>query len=788
MNKHLHRIIFNKARGVLMAVAECASSHSRGDARVSLGNADIGVETAASWLLRPAALAILLVTSGTVGFIPYAEAQIVADPTAPRNQQPTILNAANGVPVVNIQTPSAAGVSRNTYSQFDVQANGAILNNARSNVQTQQGGWVQGNPWLAAGSARVILNEVNSSNPSQLRGYVEVAGSRAQVVIANPAGVTCDGCGFINANRVTLTTGTPILNGGNLEGFRVERGQLLIQGNGLDTRQADYTDLIARAITVNAGVWANTLKLVAGANQVDAEAGTASRVSGVGAAPSVAIDVGQLGGMYAGKIALVGTEAGVGVRNAGQIGAASGEVSVTVDGRLINSGVLSAASQALNIASHGLDNTGTLTSQADLAITSQGDVVNAGLINAGRELKLDVVGPIDNSGTLSGQRLDLSADRLDNTGILRQTGSQGLALSVGNITNQAAATLGHLVSGATVPTPSSSSSPTTSGTADAPSSAATGGEVNSLPATPEVLADGRIVLRGDLANSGQLTANGRVEVSATRLDNRGTVNLDTLSVTGDRLLNTGGTLIVTDLAARVTTVDNTAGQIKVARTLSIDANDLSNTQGSILYAGTGNMGIQLAGPLNNASGLLQSAQDMSLTTGALDNDAGLIQAAGALTIDTQGQALSNRNTGSGGIVSQGALTIHSGSLDNRAGYVGAMGPMVMQAGAVNNAGGLLLGGSSTHLTLASLDNSGGQIQSAGNLTVNTSGNLGNTGGLLRSGATLTLQASQIDNNQTNSSNKGIEGLDVVLTAPLLNNSSGAVRADNNLTFTSGGSL
>lgn len=787
MNKHLHRIIFNKARGVLMAVAECASSHSRGDARVSRG-ADIDAETAASWLLRPAALAILLVTSGTVGFIPYAEAQIVADPTAPRNQQPIILNAANGVPVVNIQTPSAAGVSRNTYSQFDVQANGAILNNARSNVQTQQGGWVQGNPWLATGSARVILNEVNSSNPSQLRGYVEVAGSRAQVVIANPAGVTCDGCGFINANRVTLTTGSPILNGGNLDGFRVERGQILIQGNGLDTRQADYTDLIARAITVNAGVWANTLKLVAGANQVDAEAGTASPVSGVGAAPSVAIDVGQLGGMYAGKIVLVGTEAGVGVRNAGQIGASIGEVNITADGRLINSGVLSTTAQTLSIASRGLDNTGTLSSQADVAITSQGDIVNAGLINAGRELKLAVAGPIDNSGTLSGQRLDLSADRLDNTGILRQTGSQGLALSVGNITNQAAATLGHLVAGATVPTPSSSSSPTTSGTADAPSSAAAGGEVNSLPATPEVLADGRIALRGDLANSGQLTANGRVEVSATRLDNRGTVNLDTLSVTGDRLLNAGGTIIVTDLSARVTTVDNSAGQIKVARQLSIDANDLSNAQGSILYAGTGNMGIQLAGPLNNTDGILHSAQGMTLTTGALDNDAGLIQSSGALVINTQGQLLSNRNTGSGGIVSQGALTINSGALDNSGGYLGSLGPMIMVAGAVNNAGGLFLGGSSTQLTLASLDNSGGQIQSAGNLSVNTSSSLGNTGGLLRSGATLILQASQIDNNQTNSSNKGIEGLDVVLTAPILNNSSGTVRADNNLTFTSGGSL
>jgi hypothetical protein len=48
-------------------------------------------------------------------------------------------------------------------------------------VQTQLGGWVQSNGNLAGGAARVILNEVNSSNPSQLKGFVEVAGQRAEV-------------------------------------------------------------------------------------------------------------------------------------------------------------------------------------------------------------------------------------------------------------------------------------------------------------------------------------------------------------------------------------------------------------------------------------------------------------------------------------------------------------------------------------------------------------------------------------------------------------------------------
>jgi filamentous hemagglutinin len=100
-----------------------------------------------------------------------ATAQIRADATAPPDQRPTILQTGNAVPLVNIQNPTAAGVSRNSYSQFDVDRNGAILNNSRTDTQTQLGGWVQGNPWLATGSARVILNEVNSSNPSHKRQF-----------------------------------------------------------------------------------------------------------------------------------------------------------------------------------------------------------------------------------------------------------------------------------------------------------------------------------------------------------------------------------------------------------------------------------------------------------------------------------------------------------------------------------------------------------------------------------------------------------------------------------------
>ncbi|WP_431263017.1 filamentous hemagglutinin N-terminal domain-containing protein [Roseateles chitinivorans] len=230
MNRLQYRIVFNKQRGQLMAVAETALSHvkggSAGESSGPAARAPASAETVPAAPRGPPsllALAAAFAMGAVITLAPEALAQVKADPNAPKGQQPTVVNSANGTVQVNIQTPSAAGVSRNTYSQFDVDKRGVILNNARSDVSTQLGGFVQGNPWLAKGSARVILNEVNSSAPSQLKGYVEVAGQRAEVVIANPSGIQVDGAGFINASAAVLTTGTARFNAdGSIAGYGVQ--------------------------------------------------------------------------------------------------------------------------------------------------------------------------------------------------------------------------------------------------------------------------------------------------------------------------------------------------------------------------------------------------------------------------------------------------------------------------------------------------------------------------------------------------------------------------------------
>ena len=366
-------------------------------------------------LRHPARTRLAALLSALLWGATPSTAQIRADQRAPGTQQPTVLSSANGTPQVNIQTPNAAGLSHNTYSQFDVHAQGAILNNSRTDSPTQLGGYVQGNPWLAAGSARIILNEVHSSAPSQLHGVVEVAGQRAEVIVANPAGIVVNGGGFINASGVTLSTGAPVLSAGNLQAHQVRGGSVVVQGLGLDSRTASYTTILARAVQINAGLWAEELRVLTGANDVAGTSAGAPRVlgtvQGADKRPQFALDVAALGGMYAGKIFLVGTEAGLGVNNAGLIAATAGDLVLTSDGWLSTSGTLQASGDTR------ISTQGDISASASSALLAGVDAQGKPTPGQG-QLQIGSAGNTALHGHLSsGADSSISARALDLTGV-----------------------------------------------------------------------------------------------------------------------------------------------------------------------------------------------------------------------------------------------------------------------------------------------------------------------------------------------------------------------------------
>jgi filamentous hemagglutinin family protein len=178
---------------MLVAVAETATGTGKADCGETTHYSATG--RISSFSMRHAAFAALML----FGAIPTrVDAQVVGAGA----HAPSVIQTANGIAQANINRPSGAGVSQNTYSQFDVPQAGVILNNSSTLVQTQQAGMINGNANLLPGqAARIILNQVNSNSPSQLRGYIEVAGSKAEVVVANGSGIVVNGGGWINTTR-----------------------------------------------------------------------------------------------------------------------------------------------------------------------------------------------------------------------------------------------------------------------------------------------------------------------------------------------------------------------------------------------------------------------------------------------------------------------------------------------------------------------------------------------------------------------------------------------------------
>lgn len=323
MNKKLYRLVFNAARGMLVAVQECAVGCGKGRLAGSRSGSGEGAFLPVFWLTA--------LTASMMGLPVIAQTlPIQVDKNAP-GAHPYVTTAANGTPIVNIAPPSG-GTSINNFTNYNVGPGGLIVNNSGANSQTQIAGWVSGNMQLGNNAARTIVQQVTAPNPSQLLGMQEIAGNPASLVIVNPAGITCSGCGTIGADRFTLSTGRALYGpDGSLAGFDVSQGNIAIGANGLSSPQAQV-DLLARAIQVNGEIWSKYLTAIAGANQINAQTLAAMPQVGVGPAPQFAIDASAVGSMYSGAIRLVGTEKGVGSNLGGAIAANTGDIVVESNG------------------------------------------------------------------------------------------------------------------------------------------------------------------------------------------------------------------------------------------------------------------------------------------------------------------------------------------------------------------------------------------------------------------------------------------------------------------------
>ncbi|MEN4561725.1 hemagglutinin repeat-containing protein [Pantoea agglomerans] len=732
--------------------------------------------------------------------------------------------AGNGVPVINIATPNAAGLSHNQYQNYNVGQEGLILNNATGRLtQTQLGGLVQNNPNLKAGQeARAIINEVVGANRSQLQGYTEVAGKAANVMVANPYGITCNGCGFINTPNVTLTTGKPQLDAqGNLQSLEVTKGAISIEGKGLDGSQADAVSIIARATEINAGIHAKDLNVTLGANRVGAD-GSVTPIAGEGAAPSVAVDTGALGGMYANRIHLVSSENGVGV-NLGNLNARQGDMVLDAQGRLsvnnsLTSGTLTAKGSSITLqGEHKAGGNVALTAQQDIALNgaslgsdasldlnSQGSITLKGSsVKAGQNVRLSGANlSIDNSSSGSAvDALQLSAtSQLDNAGQL--AAAKTLDIQAAQIANR-----GSLASNGDVQVRTNTLQQNGKLLAQGKNTLAVSGQLTNRD---EISGSSLNIQSGTLDNSGKLISTGDATITANRLNQDGTFSAqgnalfsvaDTFSNSGNLVsqrlqidaptLNNSGEMVSHGDAVINSDTLQQNGSITARGDAQLTARDRLENQGAISSenalilnsAQLRNMGsltapnlTLTAGQISNG-GLLQGSNQLSLHAGQLDN-----LAAGAISSDND-FALDLPQLNNSGLITSGKTLVVSGDQLNNSGEINAASLSARYGHLDNQLGGKLLASDPLQVHGDVLTNQG--IIAAATLNsdvsqVNNSGTLQGDKAVSLQGSGLTnsgtlLSAGQLNVQQQTLDNSGLmQGKQLTLNADRWQNSGNAL--------------
>ncbi|WP_446737999.1 hemagglutinin repeat-containing protein, partial [Rhizobium sp. CFBP 13717] len=657
-------------------------------------------------------------------------AQSLSASSGSPTSQPGIGAAPNGVPLIDIVTPNSRGLSHNKYDQFNIGTPGLILNNFSGEVGTSMlGGITPGNRNLRqTGSATVILNEVTSGHRSQLLGPTEVFGGRADVIIANPNGITCDGCGFINTPRATLTTGNPDVGAdGQLQGFSVRGGDVTFGKNGGNFASGqgvvDIFDVVSRSLKIDGPLFAKDLRVSLGANKSSYATGELTPLEELSGTPEFALDGSALGAMQADRIKIVVTDKGAGVRVKSGMAANVGELSLSADGK-ISIGNTSGAG-GVNIRSKASVQAGQITSKKRLAVKADTGIVITSLaaeddveMNAGSGL-LTVAGDIAGSkAVFLGAKNDIS------TGGVSAQGSLIIHSSDGNINIDQDGRAGDDVSVRAI-----------SGSVSA------GSLVSFRNLTIEAGLDVGIVK--DLLAGGNIGATGRsiqvgsavsgLDVAATSVNSEATpvVSQDgdlTLRATADvkaQSLLSAGAL---DISAAKTQIKNAnsygsihiEGNVEAAediiaqKSIKITANSVvadSITSGFIFSSDQNARNVAVSVPatditIDSAGGKIDvrsidSAGDLDIKSGALESDS--IVARGLIAI--QGNASVAEQMLAGGDIFLSGKRISIGSLASGVNFtnaysqsivVGASGDVHIQTASGNfNARAVLTGGSFT---------------------------------------------------------------------------------------------
>lgn len=616
--------------------------------------------------------------------------QVIIDPNGNVGFKPTIQSTTRSQ-VVDIAKPNAGGVSHNKYTKFTTTSSGVVLNNATTATNSTLAGTIAGNANLGGQAATTIVNEVTSTTASSLAGAVEVAGARAGVIVANPNGVACNGCNFINAGSITLTTGVPVVTGSTVR-LDVAKGAVTIGRGGLNgaANGVGTVNLVGRTVVVDGKITAiDGINIQGGAQSFDLTTGQrVGAMAATGTAPTYAIDGTEFGAMEAGRIQIIGTETGLGVRTLGAIQSNVGNVDVA------NAGSARVRSVAARGKAELRANAGTLTIERDITSATQ-NVIAFGSIGIDTDVR---------SGLYGATGVAVSGGALSFQGVLQSTNQIDLTAN------------GALTFGAYG---------TTGGTFTLSSGAAI------------AIKDATIVAKNLTANSASATttvkdsaifASGNVTFNTRDFDLGSDVVIDGLTSTTDPLLtlNASGTFF-------------NAADLRAYTRATFRYSNLVNAQTGVVSAAA--LSMSPTGTITN-SGLLLGTTSLAISAQSLTNTAsGLISSGTGAANFTIANAFINR----GQIVSNGSAVVNAGSVTNE-GLIQGIRVTANAASITTGAKSETRGRDAVALTATGAISTNGLVTSEGTLTL-SAGALSNVGWMAAS-STLSMVASTIVNKGT----------------------------------------
>ena len=690
-------------------------------------------------------------------------AEVVPDPASIGTRA---TKTASGIDQLDIAAPNKNGTSYNSLKELQVSEQGLILNNNKDIVaNTKIAGYVARNRNLDNSiAANLIITEVTGKNRTNINGTVEVAGKRADLVMANRNGVYVNGGNFLNTDRVTLTTGSLEMKNGDLVAINVSQGQIGIGEKGLNALNLTELELLGKTIDVSGVIKASKeTRLLVSAGGQTYEYKTKEVKSKGETYKGIAIDGKSVGSMYAGKIDIISNDKGAGVNTKGDLVSVD-DIVITANGDITTAQVDSGKDLKYKTTQKVKMN-GKTTVAKKVKVKARETEINAKVVTGYLEkalgkksldiesektnitAKIEAQGKIkinanqiQNSGEIfATEKINIAGNKLNNNnGEIRS--NQKIEINAKETSN----VKGYILSdGLTKEDVKKEENKNTENIAEVKN------KEKGINITGD-LDNTEGVIRGREVNLGNVTGNNKGKIDS----------LGALSFNGKIIVNKGGLITGNIQELNADKLENDGGKLLSTGKIRGRVKEISNKNGEILGTET----VKLIGDkLDNFSGLIKSNGKIALDIKETSNVKGYILSDGLTKEDIKKEENkkieSNKNTENDEIKEKG-ISI-TGDLDNTEGVIrgrevnlgnvtgnnkgkiDSLGALSFNGKIIVNKGGLITG-NIQKLNIDKLINDGGKLVSTEKIS-GTVKEISNKNGEILGVQTVTLVGDKLNN-------------------------------------------